>query len=82
MSHYEVIDRLILACIKRADFASPLYDARVNTEAKRIASLTGRDCFRVIDGRLQALRKCGRIAYSSKNHRVAGGWSICGESHD
>ena len=65
MSQYSEIDRRIIDCIRRGQGAHPLYDKRVSQEADRLAMLTGREDFRIVDGRLQALKKRGEISYSS-----------------
>ena len=74
MSSYTILDAAIVTAIRSQK--SPLYEKDVATEAKRISDLTGRESFRVIDGRLQALRKDGLVAYSSKSRAIAGGWSL------
>ena len=56
---YEELDKLIVDAVKASK--SPLYDNATNEEASRIEKATGRDSDRVIDGRLQALRKKGVI---------------------
>lgn len=65
MSQYTEIDRRIIDCIRNRQGAHPLYDRHVNREANRLAMLTGRYSFRIIDGRLQALKKRGEISYST-----------------
>lgn len=72
MSTYEALDKAILAAI--AANKSPLYERGVGEQAKRIAELSGREEFRVIDGRIQALRKAGRIKHHS------GKWNILKET--
>lgn len=68
MSHYDVIDGLILDAVKRG--SSTLYADFVEREADRISRATGRETMRIIDGRIQSLRKSGRIAY------VSGAWQV------
>ena len=63
-SVYEELDMRILDAI--ALDKHPLYDKRTDEEATRIAGTTGRQGFRVIDGRIQALRKAGKIRYLTK----------------
>lgn len=65
MSQYIEIDRRIIDCIRSGQGVHPLYSKHVNQEAYRLARLTGRYSFRIIDGRLQALKKRGEISYSS-----------------
>lgn len=80
MSQYEQLDALILAACGRISTMPVIHDLDVKREAKRISLLTGREEFRIIDGRLQSLRKAGKITYSSLHHRVNGGWSIAGDA--
>jgi len=65
MSQYTEIDRRIIDCIRSGQGVHPLYSKHVNQEAGRLAMLTGREDFRIIDGRLQALKKRGEIRYST-----------------
>ena len=72
---YKTLDNLIIAGIN----AGPGVDAPgMLNEAKRLAAETGRESFRVIDGRLQALRKAGLIRYASKAEAPNGkaGWHV------
>ncbi len=73
---YEELDRRILDAVKRN--TSPLYDSTVNSEAVRIAAATGREAFRVTDGRLQALRRKKRIQWLTKAAAPGhcGGWRL------
>lgn len=72
---YEELDKRIVDAVAKRD--NPLYDKRVNEEAARIATATARDDFRVIDGRLQALRKSGKIRYLTKAESSGqGGWHV------
>lgn len=66
---YEKLDALIIAAI--SDGRSPLYASAVDEEAERIAEATGRESFRVLDGRIQHLRKKGRICW-----KRCAGWLI------
>ena len=61
MSQYQQLDAMILKAITAG--RHPLYYGPCETEATRIAEATGRKSFRVLDGRLQALRKAGQIQY-------------------
>lgn len=70
---YEELDKQIIETV--AERRHPLHEKRVNEEARRIAGLTGREDFRVIDGRLQALRKAGKIRHATKaESNGQGGW--------
>lgn len=73
---YEVLDRHILAAIRAG--RNPTYDWHSSGEAGRIAKETGREGFRVIDLRLQALRRQGRIQYLTKGKAPDGkqGWRV------
>ena len=73
---YETLDVLIIDAI--ACGKHPLYAGIVSAEAERIAESTGRKAFRVIDGRLQALRKSGAIMHQTKSYASGGcgGWKI------
>jgi hypothetical protein len=69
MSKYKEIDAAILAAIKGgAVFAHRLDSPPMRALCRSIAEK--REPYRVIDGRLQAMRKAGRISY---NHKT--GWS-------
>lgn len=61
MNQYEKIDQLILKAIGIR--SSPLYNYDVCKEAYRLRDLTGRENYRIIDGRVQALRKRGVIRF-------------------
>jgi hypothetical protein len=72
---YEELDKRIVEAISRRE--SPLYNKRINEEAARIANATGRDGFRVIDGRLQALRRAKKIRHFTKaESNGQGGWHV------
>jgi hypothetical protein len=69
---YDKLDALIFENIKSAGEAR-LYKAtggKALEEARRLAELTGREDFRVLDGRLQALRRRGLIRH------VGGTWRL------
>jgi hypothetical protein len=73
---YDELDRRILAAIGAE--RNPLHEREVSGEAGRLARLAGREEFRVIDGRLQALRKRGDIQWLSKAQAAGGcgGWKL------
>lgn len=72
---YKELDKRIIKAI--SERKSPLYDKTINEEASRISAATGRDDFRVIDGRLQALRKAGKIRHMTKaESNGKGGWHV------
>lgn len=64
-TQYTALDTLILNAV--AIGRNPLYANEVCEEADRLATLAGREGFRVIDGRLQALRKSKKIQFASVN---------------
>jgi hypothetical protein len=67
MTDYSKMDDLIIEKIKSGakNFAS-IDGGKVYDEAKAIAMENGGDSWRVIDRRLQALRKKGLIQYTTK----------------
>lgn len=78
MSQYQELDQRITDAIRAGK--NPLYAQHVSEEAKRLAEATGRESFRVIDGRLQQLRKSGKIQHVSKvRGSDTGGWSVVGK---
>lgn len=78
MSQYAELDSLIIEAI--AQRKHPFYSRIVTPEATRLAEFTGRVEDRIIDGRLQALRKAGRICHLTKAEGGgSGGWKIVGE---
>lgn len=66
---YEKLDALIISAIKNG--RKPSHILVVYEEAERIAEATGRESFRVLDGRIQHLRKNGRICW-----KPGTGWRI------
>lgn len=75
MSQYDEMDRLIIRAIRAGN--GPLYDRMCNGEADRIANASGRQSFRVLDGRLQALRRAGKIKCMKKSRGdSASGWNV------
>ena len=74
---YEKLDELIVRAVG-ACHKSPMYVRSVAAEGKRIADETGRDDMRVIDGRVQYLRRKGRIVYYNKSQAPDGnaGWYL------
>ena len=72
---YENLDSLLIDAIKSRK--NPLYDFAASAEAKRIASETGRESCRVIDSRLQALRRKRKIIWLAKREALngLGGWT-------
>jgi len=65
MNPYSKLDTLILARLKEIStgYLKDIMRDDVRAECERIATCTNREAFRVIDGRLQALRKRGAITF-------------------
>lgn len=82
MSKYEALDAAIIDTIDQG--MSPLYCYRPLMFAEQIANEEGRQGFRVIDCRVQALRKAGRIQWLSKKDASAmgrnPGWNVIKET--
>lgn len=75
MSQYDEIDKRIISAITARKH--PIYERHVVAEAARIEADTGRHGFRVIDGRLQALRKAGKIRHLTKSESNGQcGWHV------
>ena len=75
MSQYDALDALILAAIQAK--TDPLYSHPASTEALRLANATGREAFRILDARLQALRKAGKIKHLTKTEgKGTAGWVL------
>ena len=74
---YKTLDELIVRAVE-ASRQSPMYEGSVAAEGRRIAEAAGRDGMRVIDGRVQYLRRKGRIAYYNKAQAPGGkeGWYV------
>lgn len=67
MSQYADLDAAITATIKlgRNSFHLIFASKLVFDESLRISRATGRETYRIVDGRLQSLRKRGLIDHSS-----------------
>ena len=82
MDKYAEMDKRILEAVAKR--SNPNSDPRCMEEGKRIADeerakdrYSCRNGYRVIDGRLQALRKAGKIAHYTKAEKNgAGGWHL------
>ncbi len=74
---YAALDALIVKAVSESN-ETPLYQADVVKEARRIAGITGRFGFRVIDGRIQALRRKGVIRFLRSRHAPGrnAGWYL------
>lgn len=73
MSQYETMDKVILQTLEGSTGMPLLFlnAHAVREESDRLAGVTGREAFRILDGRLQSLRKRGEISFSSKK-----GWAL------
>lgn len=73
MSQYEKLDALIVDAIKGGchSFASIISGRSLFDEAMRLSHAIGRDAQRIVDGRLQALRRRGLIV-----HVTGWGWRV------
>lgn len=62
-----ILDRVAYLCQDKRGFNGLVHVVArsVLDECDRIARLTGRESFRIMDGRLQVLRKQGKIEYKS-----------------
>ena len=72
MSQYDKLDALIVDAIKGGchSFASIFSGRSLIDEAMRLSHAIGRDTDRIVDGRMQALRRRGLIVYVN-------GWGWC-----
>lgn len=74
---YSRLDAAILARIGAGKNTFTLIDGgEVYPEAKRLHQETGRMAFRIIDGRLQALKRKGAIVYGACT-----GWELTEATH-
>lgn len=68
MSQFEKLDYLIVARIAQKGIQfTPLFSSNaVREESQRLGTELGREPFRVLDGRLQALKRKNVICYGTK----------------
>ncbi len=67
MTDYSKLDSMIIEKIKNGSRTfSQIDGGGVYDEAQRLHELSGRKAFRIIDDRLQSLRKKGLIQYTTK----------------
>lgn len=68
MSQFQNLDDLIVAQItNKGIHFTPLFSSNaVREESQRLGTELGREPFRVLDGRLQALKRKGAISYGTK----------------
>ena len=75
LAMYEKLDQLIIKAIQNRK--PHLYEKQVHKEAMKIVKLSGRDKFRVIDGRISALKKQGKIIFKKKQlNNGQEGWHV------
>ena len=75
MSIYKKLDAALIDSIKSGNNLLHIIQSRaVSEEARRVAFLQSAESWRIIDRRLQALRKANKIVYSSKT-----GWTVVRE---
>lgn len=74
---YTTLDHLIVLAVTRSR-CTPLNARDVAAEGCRIGQETGRDDMRIIDARIQALRKAGNIVWLPKAKAPNGkaGWYV------
>lgn len=75
-AQYAILDALLVARVRVAKsigitFMELLANEGIDVELQRIGKLAGRDPFRILDGRLQALRKSGKLISDRKR-----GWLL------
>jgi hypothetical protein len=78
VSQYAKLDELILAVLKNggARTFSALRVGAIRAECERLEAATGSEEFRILDRRLQALRKAGKIEYLGA--KATEGWVLRG----
>lgn len=75
MGQYDEMDKRILAAVEARN--NPLYERKCAAESERLAEALGCPAYRVIDRRLQALRKAGKIRHFTKSENNGqGGWHV------
>lgn len=70
MKSYSELDAAILAHVASGSKAHPMYARKINGIARGLLNPT-QSVARLIDRRMQAMRKAGRLAFSRKS-----GWSV------
>lgn len=82
MTQYTQIDAFILDAIKHK--RNPLYDKDTHEESTRLATSTGRLAFRIIDSRLQAMKRQNQIEFITKTeakvNKGPSGWQLTGST--
>ncbi len=72
MSQYQKLDELIVNALKTAPqtFSGLSCICQIGRETLHLARASGREEFRVLDGRLQALKRAGKIVFGSGAWRL------------
>ena len=76
--NYEKLDKAIIQAVSESR-GTPMWNSNVRSPAEELADGTGREWWRIVDARLQKLRKTGVIIYK-KTDKAAGvkaGWYVC-----
>ena len=78
MSQYDKLDAAIIKAILRGarSFNLIVNNRNASLEAHLIGEQTGVDGWRIVDRRLQAMRKKGRIVYAKR------AWSVVGQAQE
>lgn len=78
MSQYDKLDAAIIKAIRRGacSFNRIVNNRDASLEAHLIGEQTGAPTWRIVDRRLQAMRKKGRIAYAK------GAWSVVEQAQE
>lgn len=81
MSQYDKLDQLIIERLRNSETAATFtqISTTVNDEAARLERATGSESFRIVDRRLQALRKAGKIRHARASEGGPG-WVIVQET--
>ncbi|WP_155704424.1 hypothetical protein [Burkholderia cepacia] len=81
MSKYEKLDALIISVLANGPWQfTELQSGALWAECRRLESVTSSDDFRILDRRLQALRRAGKIRFSgAKRGR---GWQLAAPTSD
>lgn len=75
MSQYERLDALIISILANGPWQfAELPRGALWAECRRLKSATGSDDFRILERRLQALRRAGRIRFSGAKRGQ--GWQL------
>lgn len=82
MSQYDKLDQLIIDCVRANGTPvrwGRLFASEVKKESDRLERETGGESFRMVDRRVQALRKAGKIRHARASEGGPG-WVIVQET--